>query len=200
MEVLSWSPRAFLFHDLLSAEECFHLIALARPFLRPALVLDRRTGERSVGDARRAHTTRLRGPLRDVVVWNLERRIAEHSLLPADNAEPFTIIRYGPGDEYRPHADYYDPADPGSRTGLAQGGQRVATFLVYLNRPDRGGATSFPKANLSVPPTPRAGLLFFNCRPDGAPDPATVHAGEPVAVGEKWLASRWIRADRFRPR
>jgi prolyl 4-hydroxylase len=199
VEVLSWAPRAFLFRNLLSAEERFHLIELARPFLQPALVLDRRTGERSVMEARRAHTARMRDPLRDVVVWNLERRLAERSLLPAENAEPFTIIRYGPGDEYRPHADYYDPADPGSRTGLAQGGQRVATFLAWLNRPAAGGATSFPRAELSVEPTPGAGLLFFNCRPDGEPDPTTVHAGEPVTAGEKWLASRWIRAGRFRP-
>lgn len=196
---LSWSPRVFLFRDLLSAEERCHLIALARPFLRPAMVLDRRTGERKVQGARRAHSARLEDPLRDVVVWNLERRLAEHARLPADHAEPFTIIRYGPGDEYRPHADYYDPDDPGSATGLAQGGQRVATFLVYLHPPDGGGATTFPLARLSVPAEPGTGLLFFNCRPDGTPDPRTLHAGEPVTAGEKWLASRWIRAERFRP-
>jgi prolyl 4-hydroxylase len=199
-EILAWSPRVFLYRGLVSAEERAHLIGLARPFLRPAMVLDRRTGERSIDEARRAHTARLMDPLRDLVVWNLERRLAALALLPPSNAEPFTIIRYGPGDEYRPHADYYDPADPGSRTGLDQGGQRVATFLLYLNRPAGGGATSFPGAGVSVPAEPGAGLLFFNCRPDGAPDPSTLHAGEPVTAGEKWLASRWIRAGRFRPR
>ena len=199
MEVLSWAPRAFVFRELLGVEERAHLIAVAQPFLRPARVLDRRTGERAIGDARRAHTARLGGPLRDVVVWNLERRLAELARLPQENAEPFTIIRYGPGDEYRPHADYYDPADPGSRRGLAQGGQRVATFLAYLNRPEAGGATRFPRAGLSVPAEPGTGLLFYNCLPDGSPDPATLHAGEPVTAGEKWLASRWIRVSRFRP-
>ena len=196
---LSWSPRAFLYRDLLSPEECFHLIALSGAFLRPALVLNRETGERSVESARRAHTARLMDPLRDLVVGNLEKRVAEHVLLPPENAEPFTIIRYGPGDEYRPHADYYDPDDPGSRTGLDQGGQRLATFLAYLNRPPEGGETSFPRIGLSVPPEPGAGLLFFNCAPDGTPDPATLHAGNPVGAGEKWLASRWIRVGRFRP-
>ena len=58
----------------------------------------------------------------------------------------------------------------------------------------------FPDLDLSVPPEPGSGLLFFNCRPDGAPDPATRHAGAPVEAGEKWLASRWIRSGRFTPR
>lgn len=199
LEILSWSPRVFLYRALLTAEECCHLIGLARPFLRPARVLDRQTGERSIDTARRAHTARLMDPLRDVVVHQLESRLAALSLLPPENAEPFTIIRYGPGDEYRPHADYYDPADPGSSVGLNQGGQRVATFLLYLNRPGGGGATAFPRRGLTVPAEPGAGLLFFNCLPDGTPDRATLHAGEPVTDGEKWLASRWIRADRFQP-
>ena len=199
IEVLSWSPRVFLYRGLITAEERCHLIGLARPFLRPARVLDRRTGERSIDQARRAHTARLMDPLRDVVVWQLEQRLAALALLPPANAEPFTIIRYGPGDEYRPHADFYDPEDPGSRVGLDQGGQRVATFLAYLNRPESGGATSFPRRGLTVPAEPGTGLLFFNCHPDGTPDRATLHAGEPVTAGEKWLASRWIRADRFQP-
>jgi prolyl 4-hydroxylase len=162
-------------------------------------VLDRQTGERSIDRARRAHTARLMDPLRDVVVWQLEQRLAGLALLPAVNAEPFTIIRYGPGDEYRPHADYYDPDDPGSRIGLDQGGQRVATFLAYLNRPGGGGATAFPRCGVTVPAEPGTGVLFFNCHPDGTPDRNTLHAGEPVTSGEKWLASRWIRTDRFRP-
>ena len=199
MEVLSWSPRVFLYRGLFTAEERCHLIGLARPFLRPARVLDRQTGERSIDQARRAHTARLMDPLRDVVVWQLEQRLAALALLPPENAEPFTIIRYGSGDEYRPHADYYDPEDPGSRVGLDQGGQRVATFLAYLNRPEGGGATAFPRRGVTVPAAPGTGLLFFNCHPDGSPDSDTLHAGEPVTAGEKWLASRWIRADRFHP-
>ena len=195
--VLRWAPRIFLFRNLLTDEECHHLITLARPFLRPAMVLNRRTGERIHDEARTSHNARLINPIRDIVVDHLEERLARHSLLPRDNAEPITVLRYGPGDEYRPHADYYDPRHPGSSTGLEMGGQRVATFLAYLNDVESGGETSFPRVGLTVTPEPGAGLLFFNCTPDGDPDRRTLHAGEPVTSGEKWLLSRWIRAGHY---
>ena len=199
LEVVCWSPRIFRIRRLLSDEECHHLVAAARPFLRRALVLDRNSGDRIHDEARRSMNARLADPLRDVVVCNVEERLSRCALLPPANAEPVSILRYGPGDEYRPHADYYDPARPGSATGLAQGGQRLATVLGYLNDVEGGGDTVFPKLDVSVIPRRRDGLLFFNCLPDGSPDPRTLHAGLPVKAGEKWLLSRWIRAGAFRP-
>ncbi|MGD9406691.1 MAG: 2OG-Fe(II) oxygenase [Gammaproteobacteria bacterium] len=193
VQVLCWSPRIFLFNNFLSGEECHHLINLARPFLRAAMVLNRRTGEKVHDQARTSRNARLINPIRDVLVDHVESRLAQCSLLPRENGEPITILRYGPGDEYKPHSDYYDPRHPGSSTGLALGGQRIATFLAYLNSVEAGGATTFPRIGLSVAPRPGTGLLFFNCEPDGTPDKLTLHAGEPVETGKKWLLSRWIR-------
>lgn len=196
-EVIAWSPRLFRFRDLLTLEERTHLIALSRPFLRPAMVLSRKTGEAIHDEARRSHNARLINPLRDAVVCNVEKRLAGLSLLPVENGEPITILRYAPGDEYLPHADYYDPKHPGSAAGLARGGQRVATFLAYLNDVRGGGETTFPRAGLSAAAEAGTGILFFNCTPDGEPDPLTQHAGMPVTAGEKWLLSRWIRVSPY---
>jgi hypothetical protein len=33
IETLSWKPRAFLYHNLLSPEEADHLITVAKPFV-----------------------------------------------------------------------------------------------------------------------------------------------------------------------
>ncbi len=198
VDVVRWTPRIFRFKGLLSDEECHHLIAVARPFLRPAMVLDRGTGERIHDQARRSMNARIIDPLRDLVVCTVESRLARCSLLPPGNAEPISILCYRPGDEYRPHADYYDPARPGSATGLALGGQRIATFLAYLNDVDAGGETAFPLIDVSITPKRGDGLLFFNCLPDGSPDRQTLHAGQPVEVGEKWLLSRWIRTGPYR--
>ena len=196
-QTMSWSPRVFTFPDFLSQDECFHLIGLARPFLRRAMVLDRQSGEQVVGDARRSRNTRMLDPLRDIVVWEIEQRLARYAMLPAANAEPITIIYYGVGDEYEPHSDYYPPEDPGSQVGLDKGGQRVATFLTYLNGVEEGGETVFPEADLSIPPTPGMGLLWFNTLHDRTPDRKTLHAGLPVKTGEKWLLSRWIRETEY---
>ncbi len=196
-QLVSWSPRVFTFPDFLSQDECFHLIGMARPFLRRAMVLNRDTGQQVIGEARRSRNTRMLDPLRDIVVWDIEQRLARFAMLPVENAEPITIIYYGIGDEYETHSDYYPPEDPGSKTGLDKGGQRVATFLTYLNAVEEGGETVFPKADLSIPPTPGMGLLWFNTRPDTTPDEKTLHAGLPVAKGEKWLLSRWIRESEY---
>ena len=193
-QVLSWRPRCVLFEDFLSQDECLHLISVAKPFLRVAKVLNRSTGERVLDPARRARSARMLDPLRDLVVWNVEQRLAQYAMLPPQNAEPITLLFYAKGDEYRPHLDYYDPRAPGSRIGLEQGGQRVATFLVYLNEVEAGGETLFPDAGISVPPVAGCGLLFFNCAADGQPDPSSLHAGAPVESGEKWLLSSWIRS------
>ena len=85
---MSWSPRLFRFRDLLSVEECIHLVAMARPFLRPAMVLSRETGDRVHDPARRSHNARLINPLRDTVICNIEARLAALSLLPAENSMP----------------------------------------------------------------------------------------------------------------
>jgi prolyl 4-hydroxylase len=194
---ISWSPRVFTFPEFLSQDECFHLISLARPFLRRAMVLDRKTGEQVVGEARSSRNTRMLNPLRDIVVEEVEQRLARYAMLPAANAEPITIIYYGVGDQYEPHSDYYPPDDPGSQVGLAKGGQRLATFLTYLNAVEEGGDTVFPEADISVSPTPGMGLLWFNTLHDRTPDRKTLHAGLPVRKGEKWLLSRWIREKEY---
>ena len=66
----------------LSAEERAHLIGLARPFLRPAMVLDRRTGERSIDELRGIAETAdggLRiGAMTTIAEIATDEKISEH--------------------------------------------------------------------------------------------------------------------------
>ncbi len=104
--------------------------------------------------------------------------------------EPLQVLRYAPGQEYRPHFDAIDRAD----------NQRVLTFLVYLNDGYEGGETRFLHSGLTVKGKKGDGLLFRNAGQDGRPDPNSQHAGLPVTSGEKFLASRWIRQRALDPR
>ncbi|KAK8572599.1 hypothetical protein V6N12_028651 [Hibiscus sabdariffa] len=45
-EVISWEPRAFLYHNFLSKEECEYLIKIAKPFMKKSSVVDTKTGKR----------------------------------------------------------------------------------------------------------------------------------------------------------
>ena len=51
----------------------------------------------------------------------IERRVATLLNWPVDHGEGLQVLRYRPGAEYKPHYDYFDPAQPGTPTILARG-------------------------------------------------------------------------------
>jgi prolyl 4-hydroxylase len=183
-ETLSETPAIHLFRNLLSAEECAFLAELAEARLKPALIFHE--GQRRF----------IADPLRDsdaagfpiVLEWPfvhaLNRRIAAASGTDVAQGEPLQVLRYAPGQQYRPHLD----AVPGMAN------QRILTALVWLNADYAGGETLFLESGLTAKGAQGDLLVFTNALPDGRPDPATRHAGAPVTQGVKLLASRWIRA------
>jgi prolyl 4-hydroxylase len=112
------------------------------------------------------------------------------------NGEGIQVLHYAPGAGYKPHYDYFDPNGPGTPSILQHGGQRVGTVVMYLNEPEKGGGTTFPDVSFEVAPK-RGNAVFFSYeRPH--PDSKTLHGGAPVIAGEKWIATKWMRAGEFR--
>ena len=114
---------------------------------------------------------------------------------PLENGEGLQVLRYGPGAEYKPHYDYFDPAQPGTPSILKRGGQRVASLVCYLNTPERGGATVFPDVQLEVAPVKGNAVFFSYDRAHAST--RSLHGGAPVVEGEKWVATKWVREGRF---
>ena len=110
-------------------------------------------------------------------------RLAKASGTNVRQGEPLQVLRYLPGQEYRPHFDALGQAE----------NQRILTFLVYLNDGYDGGGTRFMKSALTVNGRRGDALLYRNADDSGRPDPNSQHAGEPLKAGEKFIASRWIR-------
>ena len=188
------NPRVVVFGDLLSAEECAELIALARTRLARSETIATRTGESEVNEARTSDGMffeRAEFP----VCARLEARLARLLDWPLENGEGLQILRYRPGAEYKPHYDYFDPAEPGTPAILKRGGQRLASIVCYLNTPEAGGATVFPEAGIEVAPVQGNAVFFSYDRPD--PCTRTLHGGAPVTAGEKWVATKWMREGRF---
>jgi len=188
------SPRVVVFGGLLDASECDELVALARERLSRSETVVMDTGGSEINPARTSSGMffeRGESPL----VARVEARIAALLHWPVENGEGLQILRYRPGDEYKPHYDYFDPAAPGAAAILARGGQRLASLVIYLQVPARGGATSFPDAGLEVMPV-RGNAVFFRYE-RAHPDTRTLHGGAPVLDGEKWVATKWLREGRF---
>ena len=180
-------PRIWAARSLLTESECAWLIARARPYLQPSVVVDPGTGEMVPNPVRRSDGAMFGVLLEDVLVSAINRRIAALSETKAECGEPLQLLRYPPGGEYKAHLD-----------GLPPGGnQRVATVLVYLNESYEGGETTFLRTGTTFRGRTGDALLFWNVDADGAPDPMSLHAGLPVRRGEKLIATRWIRERTF---
>jgi prolyl 4-hydroxylase len=188
------SPRVVVFGDLLSEEECAGLIELAKPRLARSLTVATKTGGEEI-NADRTSNGMFFQRAENELIRRIEARIARLLGWPEENGEGLQVLHYRPGTEYKPHYDYFDPAEPGTPTILRRGGQRVGTLIMYLGEPDKGGGTVFPDVQLEVAPK-RGNAVFFSY--DRAhPSTRTLHGGAPVLAGEKWIATKWLRERRF---
>jgi len=187
-------PRVVVFGGLLADQECEQLIELARPRLARSLTVQTETGGEEVNRDRTSNGMFFqRGE--NELLQRIEARIARLVNWPAEHGEGLQILQYGPGAEYKPHYDYFDPQQPGTSSILRRGGQRVGTLVMYLGEPERGGATVFPEVGLEVAPK-RGNAVFFSYeRPH--PSSRTLHGGTPVMAGEKWIATKWLRERPF---
>lgn len=200
-ETRSRRPYVAVVDDLLSADECRLLTATAQPALRKSMVNDPRTGENVANPIRTSSEAGIDPVSEDLALRIVQVRLAAAAGVDLANAEHLIVLRYAPGEEYRPHRDYITPRaleddNPGA-------GNRARTICVYLNAPEAGGETEFPMAGIRVAPKPGRALVFDNMifddqHPDGQPDPDSLHAGLPVQRGEKWLATLWLRQRRYR--
>lgn len=188
-ETLSDSPRIVRFRRVFTDAECHYLGQAAAPMFQPAPTVDEQTGKLILNPVRTSDTAVFPWIAENPAVHALNRRLAAVSGTSHGQGEPLQVLRYQPGQEYKPHIDAIPGLDP----------QRIMTMLVWLNDDYKGGETRFLEADLTVKGRRGDALLFVNAGADGRPDARLAHAGLPVTRGVKLLASRWIRARPLAP-
>jgi prolyl 4-hydroxylase len=189
LETLSAQPFVRAVRGLLAPEDCQYLRAMAEPHLQPSFVVDPRTGARIPHPVRTSSGMSFGPAGEDLVVHKINRRLARITGSDVAWGEPLHVLRYAPGEQYRPHVD--------ALPGVAN--QRRWTVLCYLNDGYGGGETQFDLIGLTFAGREGDALVFRNVDEEGRPDPATRHAGLPVTRGIKWLATRWIRGAPYHP-
>jgi prolyl 4-hydroxylase len=190
------APRIVLFGNLLSAEECEQMIEMSRGKLARSSVVNNETGAYDIHPHRTSDGTYFDRGENDLI-RRIEQRIADLVQYPEENGEPIQILHYKPGGEYKPHYDYFDPRQPGNEQVLTQGGQRIATLVMYLNDVETGGSTVFPEVGIDVLPRRGNAVYFAYCSETGALDSRSLHGGSPVGGGEKWIATKWFRERQY---
>jgi prolyl 4-hydroxylase len=187
-------PRVVVFGGLLSDDECDAMVADAAPRMSRSETVVVETGGNEVNPSRTSQGMFFsRGET--TVCQRVEARIAALLNWPLVNGEGLQVLHYRPGAEYKPHHDYFDPAQPGMAAVLQRGGQRVATLVMYLSTPQQGGGTVFPDVMLEVAPIKGNAVFFSYDRPHAMT--RTLHGGAPVIAGNKWVATKWLREREF---
>lgn len=189
IDELSTDPPVRLVRNLFSAAECDYVLRRAGPELRPSMIIDEASGRPRPDPVRTSFSMNFGPPDEDLVIHALNRRIAAITGTDYDAGEPMHVLRYAPGQEFRPHLD----AIPGAPN------QRQWTAIAYLNTGFGGGETDFPELGIRTLGGKGDGLVFRNATADGTADQRARHAGLPVTSGEKWVASRWIRQRAYAP-
>ena len=175
----------------LSDEECAHLVARAEPLLRRSKVVAQ--GRVGLGDAGRRSATAFVDHAGDAIIEGIKQRVAALTGTDFAQQEPIQVTYYDDGQFYERHFDSL--CANGADAGAA--GDRVYTVIFYLNDDYRGGATYFPAIRRRVRPERGKAVLFGNLNPArSAFEPLSIHAGERVRGGEKWLSNQWIRERR----
>jgi prolyl 4-hydroxylase len=187
------SPRIFGVNGFASPQICDWLIELSRPHFKAAMTYDPASGGTRYEAGRTNSACHLILPHSDLVLALIRARMANAAGVPAQFFEITTFLHYRPGQTFAPHHDYLDDTFPGYVSEVAKNGQRVLTFLLYLNDNFEGGETEFPLVGFRHKGRKGDALFFWNVQTDGSLDRQTLHAGLPPTTGEKWLLSQWVR-------
>ena len=116
---------------------------------------------------------------------------------PTEQMEPPQIFHYALGQEIKAHYDsLYDREHPYGREGTYQG-DRLATFLMYLNDDYEGGDLDFVKVGFTYKGKTGDGIFIASMR-EGKPDRQSLHGARPVTKGEKYILSQWIHDRAFK--
>tara|TARA_R110002126_G_scaffold33382_41_gene104617 strand:+ start:3829 stop:4962 length:1134 start_codon:yes stop_codon:yes gene_type:complete len=177
----------------LSDIECNYLKLRYNSMLRPSLVVDPQSG-RPIRDPHRTGSVVTINPeLLDWTMLTIEWRMENISGICRRYGEPTNLIHYSPGQQYKGHYDAIVGQAALCDTNLNKFGQRQKTVLCYLNSVQSGGATVFPKLNISVNASRGDMLMFDNIDTNGQLLHNSYHAGQPVREGDKWILSKWVR-------
>jgi hypothetical protein len=197
--VVALEPRVGQALQLAPAGVCDWLISRARTRLGRALVYDAVEKRDIAHDMRTNSAANFDFASLDVVQFLVQSRMARSCGQRQRQLETPMVLHYSVGQQIRPHFDFIDTAAPDYERQIREQGQRMITFLLYLNDGYLGGETTFPELGIVNRGRRGDGLYFINSRADRSADRQMLHTGSPPTRGEKWIVTQFIRDIDLRP-
>nr|XP_045604240.1 prolyl 4-hydroxylase subunit alpha-1-like [Procambarus clarkii] len=173
VEEHSLQPLILSFHHVLSQRQLVILRHLARPLLQAAKV---QGFEEDLTFAyRSSYLAWLHGDVHPVVR-------AANRMIAALTVIMLVTVRQWEADEPDQKLMKQFP-----------NGDRIATFMFYMNEVEEGGRTVFPRVGVGVEPEAGSAVFWYNLSPTGKGDHRTLHSACPVLRGTKWVSNKWIK-------
>ena len=188
-------------YDVLSPEECKQVIEFAR--------------QKGVEDSEVMSNTHEKDTEKDEN-WRRSRQVwaseEEHPVLQkfakfnedltgyrASQQEEAQIASYVPGGLFKEHYDAcaFDDTEYCNRMNR-DSGERRTTLLLYLNTDFTGGETEFTKMGIKIRPEVGKAVLFWDTYQDDSIIEQSMHQGNIVLTGEKWILTKWSHPKHFR--
>jgi prolyl 4-hydroxylase len=190
---LNEAPLVRQFPGFATAEICEWLIDKSRGRLVRAQVYDALAKKETVSETRTNSLAQFNVNDADLVSVLTQVHMCANAGVAFRQLEPLSVLHYATGEESTEHFDFIDPLTPRYEEEVAQKGERIVTFLLYLNDDYDGGETDMVALRMKHKGRRGDGLLFVNALENGQPDRRTLHAGRPPTRGEKWIVSQFVR-------
>lgn len=185
--------------ELVPLSVCPWIISRADGRLGPAMVYDSVSRENQIHKMRTNTMALFDYSTFDVVQFLVQERMSRTCGYPIQQFEAPMVLHYDPGQQITPHFDFIDANAEDYAEQIRDNGQRMITFLLYLNDAYEGGETTFPELGIVHRGNVGGGLYFINAHADLSPDRRMLHTGSPPTQGEKWIVTQFIVSKRLRP-
>ncbi|KAG8197754.1 hypothetical protein JTE90_006800 [Oedothorax gibbosus] len=189
-EIVFENPFIVIFHDVVSDREIEIIKFLAQPRLERSFATTNPSGNFGYAKYRISKSAWVFNEDHPVVK-KISQRMEDLTGLTVSTAEELQVVNYGIGGHYEPHFDFATKEQLSYvfNTGI---GNRIATWLFFMNNVNAGGATVFPNIGVALRPKKGAAAFWYNLRRNGEGDMLTLHAACPVLAGSKWVFNKWL--------
>lgn len=183
-----------LIENFISKKDCKYIIDLIDKSHTRSSVAGTNRQKSVESEFRTSSTSNL--PKGDPVVDKIKKKVAAYLDIDIERGEDIQGQLYEPDQFFKPHTDYFE-GDSYINHCLASG-NRTDTLMIFLNEDLEGGYTAFPNLDQKVKPKTGRAVVWQDMK-DGEKVANTLHEGQPVISGKKYIITSWWRENKWQP-